>query len=138
MDDTLRKLTFEPVLFQNELMKSSFLSKYEQKLSIFVYILGETMTSEIHSEIYWPLAFGKVGLKGLMHLFCHGRIFLQLFILKGKWKTKTEGTGWKYSENLGFFSFNGKIWLIFNPLLLCHMYFFCQTFLNFSIISFWK
>ena len=56
--------------FQNEFMKSSFLPKYEpstyckdfcpvlchttgQKyLQFFVHILGETMTSYVHSEIY--------------------------------------------------------------------------------------
>ena len=56
--------------FQNEFIKSSFLPKYEQKIvrisalttqgrnpdNFFVHILGETMTSRIHSEIYWPLA----------------------------------------------------------------------------------
>ena len=52
--------------FQNELMKSSFLPKYEQKIvrisalqytgqkswQFFVHILGEAMTSSTHSEIY--------------------------------------------------------------------------------------
>ena len=48
--------------FQNEFMKSSFLLIVNKKLSgfllyvvkaeFFVHILGETMTSEIHSEIY--------------------------------------------------------------------------------------
>ena len=60
--------------FQNEFIKSSFLQKYELKtvrisplylvwhsttgqksLQYLVHILGETMTSLIHSEIYWPL-----------------------------------------------------------------------------------
>ena len=54
--------------FQNEYIKSSFLPKYEPKflpcsvaqyraeiLQYLVHILGETMTSYIHSEIYWPL-----------------------------------------------------------------------------------
>ena len=53
---------------QNELSKSSFHPKYEQKCQefcpvvwgkkswqFFVHILGETMTSKIPSEIYWPL-----------------------------------------------------------------------------------
>ena len=58
--------------FQNEFMKSSFLPKYKPNfvwisvftvphyraeiLTIFVHILGETVTSKIDSEIYWPLA----------------------------------------------------------------------------------
>ena len=54
--------------FQNKFLKSSFLPNYEQKSTDFcpvvwgqkswqflVHIFGETMTSEIHSEIYWPL-----------------------------------------------------------------------------------
>ena len=60
--------------FQNEFMKSSFLPKYELKivrisalqcghstgqksLQQLAHILGETMTSKIHSEIYRPLAW---------------------------------------------------------------------------------
>ena len=43
--------------FQNEFMKSSFLPKYEWGQKFFAHILGEMMTSEIYSEIYWPLVF---------------------------------------------------------------------------------
>ena len=68
----LYELLIKVSKFQNEFLKSSFLPKYEWKivmistllsvaqyraeiLKFFVHILGETMTSKIHSEIYRPL-----------------------------------------------------------------------------------
>ena len=94
--------------FQNEFMMPSFLPQYEpnivmisalycagyhttgqKSLQFLVHILGETMTSEIHSEIHWPLTDSSN--------FCHnGRLAyilvqkfstLVLFVLRSTQKT---------------------------------------------------
>ena len=43
-------------LSQNMNQRISALCPMQKSLQFLVHILGETMTSEIHAEIYWPLA----------------------------------------------------------------------------------
>ena len=85
--------------------KSSLVSWHDE--------VGHSISNWVSAKMVktWTyVAFGTVGLKGLMHTFCRASIFLQLFILKvHKWKTKTEGTGWKYSESPVFLHFMGKL-----------------------------
>ena len=98
--------------FQNEYMKWSFLPNYEPKIvrisalgrvelltmQFLVHILGETTTSWIYSEIYWPLASLCTGFRSK---FCSMYFFRVRFFYV---ETKQERKLWRYvmpSNNKG-------------------------------------